>query len=260
MPMSAIRFVGTFIDEWAKSPNIQRNVLIAGDVEDRKLAQIARKVHKDKIKIISGATLQRPEDVGAIIGKVEADQLLIVSQLESISETALDNFAYLLTDRKVHFQSNDPPRIGFVDFPNFFIICIIDPSFTVSPILFEMFDCKILLGRETQISIANEETLEEGSAVIGGEIAHSHRSPIDFLIISYEMPIILRIDAYLSENPEWFHDLVYTPAENPGGTYSLLVNGGNEALAKAIYDKFRWIGQFAIENEGKLLFGGILRR
>ena len=258
--MSAIKFVGTFIDEWADSQNIQRNVLIAGHVEDRKLAQIARKVHKDKIKIISGAALQRREDVGAVIGKVEADQLLIVSQLESISEAALDNFAYLLTDRKIHFQSADPPRVGFVDFPNFFIICIIDPSFTVSPILYEMFDCKILLGHDTQISIANEDTLEEGSAVVGAEIAHSNRSPIDFLIISYEMPIVLRIDAYLSENPEWYHDLVYTPAEAPGGSYSLQVNGGNEVLAKAIYDKFRWIGQFSIENDGKVLFGGILRR
>ena len=258
--MSAIKFVGTFIDEWAESKNIQRNVLIAGNVEDRKLAQIARKVHKDKIKIVSGATLQRPEDVGAVLGKVEADQLLIVSQLESISESALDNFAFLLTDRKVHFQSNDPPRIGFVDFPNFFIICIIDPTFTVSRVLFEMFDCKIMLGHDTEISIANEETMEEGSAVVGGEIAHSHRSPIDFLIVSYEMPIVLRIDAFLGENPDWYHDLVYTPAETQGGVYSLGVNGGNEALAKAVYDKFRWIGQFAIEQDGKLLFGGILRR
>lgn len=255
--MSAIRFVGAFIDDWTKNKAAYRNILIAGDLDDRKVAKIAKEANHRWIKLVSGESLKNSEDVGSIITNIEANHLIIISRLEEVPETALDNLALILTERKVHLQAGDPPRDIAMDLPHFSLICIIDPAFPVSHVLFEMFEIKLLLGHDVQISIASEDSYEEVASGNVSAPTHSHENSFDFMIVSYEMPIILRIDSYLNENPEWYRQIKYTPAEAPGGAHAVSVDGANKDLAKAVFEKFRWIGQFVIKHDGKVLFGGI---
>jgi len=257
MPMSAIRFVGSLIDDWTKTKAAYRNILIACDIDDRKLAKFIRNANRDDIRVVSGADLKKSDDVDAIISNVEAHQLIIISQLEDIPETALDRLALLLTERRIHVQAGDPPRDVAIDLPHFSLICIIDPGFTVSRVLFEMFEIKLLLGHDAQLSVASDGASEEDFPESASVPAHAHRKSLDFVVVSHEMPIILRIDSYLHENPEWFQDISYVPADAPGGTHAVFVNGASKELAGAIFDKFRWIGQFVIKHDGKILFGGI---
>lgn len=255
--MSAIEFVGSFIEDWTKTKAAYRNILIAADIDDRKLAKFVRSANRDDIRVVSGADLKKSDDVDAIIANIEAHQLIIISGLEDIPEAALDTLALLLTERKIHVQAGDPPRDVAIDLPHFSLICMIDPGFPVSRVLYEMFEIKLLLGHDAQLPVAKDGASEEDLAEFGSALTHSHLSSQDFMVLSHEMPIILRIDSYLNENPEWYQTISYTPADAPGGTHAIFVDGANKELAKAIFDKFRWIGRFAIKHEGKVLFGGI---
>ena len=255
--MSAIAFVGNFIDDWTKNKAAYRNILIAGDLDDRKIAKIVKDGNFKGVKVVSGASLKKPEDVGALIENIEGHHLIIIPRFEEIPETALDTLALILTQRKVHIQAGDPPRDIAMDLPHFSLICVIDPAFSVSHVLFEMFEIKLLVGHNVQISIATEETYDMSTSEFVSEITHSHDNSHEFMIVSYEMPIILRIDSFLNENPDWYRKIAFAPAEAPGGTHSVIVEGGNKDLAKIIFEKFRWIGQFVIKQGGKVLFGGI---
>ncbi len=255
--MSAVSVVGTFIEEWARSRYTIRNVLIAGVFEDRALKKIVKGVSQENILFVSGASLKKSVDVGAVLAQVEPNQLLVISRLEDIPQAVLSTFVALFTAKKINIQVDDPPRDMSIDLPHFSLICTIGPYFKLSREIFEMFEVKILLGINVEISTAARQPSERHVPDLQTEKSCAHQISLDFTITSYEMSIILRIDSYLGENPDWYESISYFPADEPGGTYSVSVQGGTKDLASVIFEKFKWIGHLAIEHDGNVLFGGL---
>jgi len=255
--MSAIDFVSAYVSDWVRLKDHFRNILIAGDVDDHALEQLTKNADPSEIKFFLGRRLQGSGDLHEILGDMRPKQLLIISRLEDMSETALDAFASFFTGGQSDSEQSKKAYDTSVNDERFSLICTIDSSCTISRSLFEAFEIKILLGHDIQVSIANEEDTSKRSHEFVKEMAYSHQGTLDFSVESFEMSIILRIDSYLSENPEWYQTMSYCEAEEEGGVYSLAIHGASEDLPKAVFKKFSGIGQFAIQQEGKILFGGI---
>ncbi len=255
--MSAVNFVGHFIEEWSRSRHHCRNILIAGVFDDRALKKIIKNTGQTNIVFVSGASLKKSVDIGVVLADMEPDQLLIISRLEDVPQAVLDIFIALFTGNKINLQVGDPPRDVTIDLPHFSLICTIGSNYKFSREIFEMFDVKVLLGNNVEISTAVSKPVETSGTKVRTDKSLTPKISLDFTVISHEMSIILRIDSYLGENPDWYQSISYTPADEPGGTYSVLVRGGTKDLAQVVYDKFKWIGHLAIEHDGKVFIGGL---
>lgn len=255
--MSAIDFVSAYVSDWVRLKDHFRNILIAGDVDDQALEQLTKNADPNEIKFFPGRKLQGSADLHEILGDMEPKQLLIISRLEDMSETALDAFASFFTGGHSDSEQSKKAHDASVSDHKFSLICTIDSSCTISRALYEAFEIKLLLGHDVQVSIANEDDAAKRSHEFVKEMAYSHQGALDFSVVSFEMSIILRIDSYLSENPEWYQTISYSEAEDGVGVYSVSIEGANEDLPKAIFKKFSGIGQFAVQQDGKTLFGGI---
>lgn len=255
--MSAIDFVSAYVSDWVKSKDHFRNILIAGDVDDRALEHLTKNAASGEITFFAGRKLQGSGDLEEILGDMDEEQLLIISRLEDMSELALDSFAAFFTGGQKNIEQRDVEQHTGLRLSKLSLICTIDSSCTISRALYEAFEIKILLGHDIQVSIGNEDDADKNTHEFVKEMAYSHQGAVDFSVLSYEMAIILRIDSYLSENPEWYQTISYCAAEEDGGVYSVVIEGANEELPKAIYKKFSGVGQFAIQQDDKVLFGGI---
>jgi len=254
--MSAIDFVSAYFSDWVRSKDHFRNILISGDVDDQALEQLTKNAGPGEIKFIPGRKLLGAGELDQILGDLEADQLLIISRLEDMSELALDSFATFFTGGQEDAEKIDIAGGAGFRRQELSLICTIDSSCTISRSLYEAFEIKILLGHDVQVSIANEDDAANRTHEFVKEMAYSHQGSSDFSVLSFEMAIILRIDSYLSENPEWYQTISYCEAEEDG-VYSVVIEGANEDLPKAVFKKFSGVGQFAVQQDGKILFGGI---
>lgn len=255
--MSDVFLLGSFIDIWAKGAQPYRNILFVGEVDVRELSNFVKTLKNDDITLISGSSLIKSGHVANALNGMEDDQLLIISGLQNIPDVALETFSVLFTDRQIQLELFDPPRNIAVDLPNFFLICTIDAGIPISQPLFEKFEIKILIGADSQISIYNSKQMEDFNEDVDAAIQRIGDQSIDLLIVSYEKPIILKIQSYLNDISESYGSCSYSPADEPGGTYALFVDGGTHALAMDIYERFKSKGSFAVEHDGRALFGGI---
>ena len=255
--MSAIDFVRTYVKEWVVSKDHIRNILIVGDVDERKMKELIKNVSQNEIMLVPGRKLKEFGDLGKVLGGMQPSQLLIISRLEDMAEAALDSFVGFFAHQQNGVKKNYPEKDTNFTRQKTSLICTIDSSCTISRTLFEAFEIKVLLGHDIQVSIANEDEADGRPHEFLKEMAYSHSGSLDFTVVSFEMPIILRIDSYLSENPEWYRNISYVPPDDEGGVYSVIVDGANDDLAKAIFKKFSGIGQFAVQHKGKVLFGSI---
>lgn len=255
--MSAIDFVGAYVKDWMGSKDHIHNILIVGDIDDRKIEELTKSFTQNEIRFVPGRKLQKSGDLGKILGGMQPAQLLIISRLEDMAEAALDSFVGFFAREQKDPKKPNARKNAVFSHPEISLICTIDSSCTISRTLFEAFEIKLSLGHDIQITIANEDKAASSAHEFLKEMAYSHPGSLDFMVVSFEMPIILRIDSYLSENPEWYRNISYRPPDEEGGIYSVVVDGANEDLPKAIFKKFSGIGQFAIQNDGKILFGSI---
>ena len=255
--MSAIDFVGAYVNDWVRSKDLFRNILIAGDVDDQALERLINNADPGEIRFVPGRNLLGSGDLDEILGGLEAKQLLVISRLEDMSETALDSFASFFTGGQTDVELVKIAGYTGVRRQEISLICTIDSSCTISRALYEAFEIKILLGHDVQVSIANDDDAAKRAHEFVKEMAYSHQGAADFSVLSFEMAIILRIDSYLSENPEWYQTISYCEAKEDGGVYSVVIEGANEDLPKAVFKKFSGVGQFAVQQDGKILFGGI---
>lgn len=160
--MSSVDLIRSVLDDRALDHNEFRNILLAGDIDSRRLAALVKRHKGDAVKIITPSDMSTVGQMCVILTNLKDSEILVVDGLDGFDEDVLQNLADCFRDRKLDIEigTGGEKKIVCVNLPNFFTICTMSAYASIGNDIYQVFDLKLAVGNQTRILIDDTGCLD----------------------------------------------------------------------------------------------------